>query len=1129
MSGATKVGYRAAMVGRGYGSWVHGVGVGYRVLVGLVLVVVLVVGCVLPVGAWGDGGGVGASWGLELFGSPTVFGGEDNGVCLSELNVNVPVACDALVFTATDVGGAAGDGSGVRLGAVVPAGLRVRRVSLRWSGFPEVGGGMGESDLEQAFPGLCSVSPVQCVIPESFFAEHGGPVEPDQRLKMTVYVTVNEPVVAGAGTAEGDVSGGGAGSAQTTGEVRLGEETPAFGLSLFSADFFDGEGLGSVQAGGHPYEFSTRLGLVNVVRHTAEGGFGRTGVQDLKDVVVDLPLGMVGSALSAPACTLAQLSDGEEGGCPADSVVGHIFTDPEGTQDRVNKPVYHLVSEHGVAAEFGFVDAVSGTHVLYAGLAPTADGYVLQVVARELSQIALTDVLTSFYGDPAARDGVGGEGVATFTNPSSCTGEELETRVYVDSWQAPGVWVDGQPDLQEPGWAQAVSKAPPVVGCNLLRFAPSMQTRPETTRANTPTGLDVDVKVPQSTGVDTLATPPLRDVVVNFPAGMAVNPAAANGLAACSLTQAGVSSEGTPNTAGPVCPEASKVGSVELETPTLAGVLHGSVYLAKQTENPFGSLLALYMVIDDPATGLLVKLPGRVQANPVSGQLTASFEGLPQLPASEVRVHLFGGPTAALRTPSTCGTYTVTSQLTPWSAPDSGPPAELANSFSVTEGANGAPCTTSESQQPYHPSMVAGTGSNQAGSYSPFSFTLSREDSEQTFGGVSITLPPGLLGAISSLTPCPEPQASQGTCGPESQIGEVSAAVGVGSDPYWVTGGKAYLSGPYQNAPFGLSIIVPTTAGPYTLTGNDGEGRELIRARININPATAQVTVTTTSPLPTILEGIPLEIKTIHVEVNHPKFILNPTSCEPMSITGTTTSSQGATSPLAHHYEAANCATLPFKPSFTATSKAKHTRRYGAYLQINVKAKPGEANIKSVLVQLPQILPSRTETLKQACPQQQYETNPAGCPAGSIVGTATATTPILPVALTGPAIFVSHGGAAFPDLDIVLQGDNITVTLTGNTNITKHKKAETTTSNFKTLPDVPINTFQLTLPPGPHSALTATNNLCTTTTHKHHTHRTITMPTTITAQNNTTTQQNTTIHITDCPKTHTNHTHTTKK
>jgi hypothetical protein len=1088
--------------------------VGMARRLGLCVMVALWVLCVTA-GATAASGGS-AAWRLELLSSPTVFAAGDSAGCLAELNVNFPL-CDALVFTATDVGAAAGDGSPVVLSAVVPAGLRVRRVSLRWSGYPEENGRAGESDLEQKYPGLCTLTPARCEIPASLFEEHGGPIHPDDRVKMTVYVTVDEPVVAGSEAVSGEVSGGGAGLASASGEVGVGLEDPGFGLSLFSSAFFDGEGAASVQAGGHPYENSTRIALNNVIGMTSEGSVFRASAQDLKDVVVDLPLGMVGSALAAPTCTLAQMSDGEEGGCPAASVVGRIVTDPEGTNTTLKRPVYHLVSEHGVAAEYGFTDPVAGTHVLYAGLAPTPAGYVLRVTGREVSQIALTDVLTSFFGEPAVRDGVGGASVPMFTNPSDCSGQPLLTDVYVDSWQAPGGWSGGQPDLASPGWVSASSSAPPVVGCDLLRFSASIQTRLETQRADTPTGLQVNVKVPQSTAADTLGTPPLRNVEIRLPAGMAVNPAAANGLEACSLAQAGVSSGGEPNAAAPSCPAASKIGDVELETPALAGVLHGAIYLAKQTENPFGSLLALYMIVNDPATGLLVKIPGRIQADPATGQLTTFFEGLPQFPASEVRVHLFGGQDAPLRTPSTCGAYTISSTLTPWSAPDSGPATEASSGFTINEGAQGTACATSENQLPYHPSLVAGTTSDQAAAYSPFTLTLSRADQEQLFSTLSVTLPPGLIGAISHITPCPEPAAAQGSCGQESLLGDVSAAVGAGSEPYWVKGGQAYLTGPYQNSPFGLSIVVPTTAGPYTLTGNGGPGREIIRASINIDPHTAQVTVTS-QPLPSILEGIPLQIKTIHIEINREKFILNPTSCQPMNITATTTSTQNTTTALSYRYQAANCANLPFHPTFTATSHAKHTRRYGAYLHTLITSGPGQANLKSITLSLPKIMPSRQDTLHLSCVAETYNNNPAACPPGSHIGSATVHTPILKTPLTGPLILVSHGGAGFPDLHILLQTENITIDQTGHINI----QHNITTLTFPNIPDAPTTNIEVTTPPGPHSILTATTNLCTTTTHKHHKtqhhHRTIHLPTTLTGQNNTTTKPNTTIHITGCPK-----------
>ncbi len=324
--------------------------------------------------------------------------------------------------------------------------------------------------------------------------------------------------------------------------------------------------------------------------------------------------------------------------------------------------------------------------------------------------------------------------------------------------------------------------------------------------------------------------------------------------------------------------------------------------------------------------------------------------------------------------------------------------------------------------------------------------------------------------------------------------------------------GKAYLTGPYKGAPYGVAVVVPALAGPFDL------GTVVVRAAINIDPHTAQVTVTS-DPLPRMLDGVPLRTRRILVSINRPDFTLNPTSCEPMQITGTLSSFAGAQHNVAAGFQANDCASLKFKPGFSVYTHAKHTRRYGAYLRVKVTSGNGQANIKSVFVELPKALPSRVETLKLACSAKQFNENPAGCPTDSHVGTVVARTPILSTPLTGPAIFVSHGGAAFPDLDIVLQGSGITVELTGNTNIIKG----ITSSNFKTVPDVPVNSFELKLPAGPHSALAANGNLCYKTTKSHKKqikHRvTLTMPTTITGQNGMIIKQTTHITVEGCHKT----------
>jgi hypothetical protein len=430
--------------------------------------------------------------------------------------------------------------------------------------------------------------------------------------------------------------------------------------------------------------------------------------------------------------------------------------------------------------------------------------------------------------------------------------------------------------------------------------------------------------------------------------------------------------------------------------------------------------------------------------------------------------------------------------LTPWSSETL---VEPSSAFAVNAGCH-AP--------QFNPVFAAGTVDPQAGAFSPLSVSFSRSDQDQSLGGVTIKTPPGLLGILKGVEQCPEPQANQGTCGQGSLIGHTTAAAGAGPDPVSV-GGQVFLTGPYRGAPFGLSILVPAVAGPFNL------GTVVVRAAINVDPHTAQITVTS-DPLPTILQGIPLLIKTVNVTIDRPGFVFNPTSCEPLSIGGTLTSSQGSSASVSGHFQAANCAALAFKPSFTVSTQAKTSKQNGASLDVKVNYPSGaQANIRSVAVTLPKQLPSRLSTIQQACPEAAFDANPASCPAGSNIGIATARTPVLASPVSGPAYLVSHGGAAFPDLVLILQGEGVKLELTGSINI----KKSITSSTFASVPDAPISSFELSLPQGPHSGLTAVlptkakGNLCGTS---------LTMPTTITGQNGAQIRQNTKIAVTGCPK-----------
>jgi hypothetical protein len=410
----------------------------------------------------------------------------------------------------------------------------------------------------------------------------------------------------------------------------------------------------------------------------------------------------------------------------------------------------------------------------------------------------------------------------------------------------------------------------------------------------------------------------------------------------------------------------------------------------------------------------------------------------------------------------------------------------------------------------------------QAGGFTPFLTTFVRHDSDQALQKVSVKLPFGVSGSLTGLPLCPEAQASTGTCSQASEIGTVTAGAGSGPTPFYVTGGKVYMTGPYEGSPFGLSIVVPAKAGPYNL------GNVNVRAKVEVDIHTAQLTVTS-DPLPVIVSGVPVNIRLVNVTINRPGFTFNPTSCDPLSVTGTMTGGQGTVATVSNHFQVTNCGALAFKPVFKVSTSGKTSRKTGAGLSVKLSypslAFGKDANIAKVKVSLPKQLPSRLTTLQKACTAQTFEANPAACPTASRVGAATATTPIIPVPLSGPVYFVSHGGEAFPDLVIVLQGYGVTVDLVGSTFI--NEKTNVTSTTFKQIPDVPVGSFELKLPQGPNSALAAIGNLCTSK---------LKMPTAFVAQDGAEIHQSTAITTTGCgkakskrAKSHGKHRHNGKK
>jgi hypothetical protein len=854
-----------------------------------------------------------------------------------------------------------------------------------------------------------------------------------------------------------------------------------FGINDFSVEVLDQEGKPYTQAGGHPYKMVTNFEFNKATDVTG----GPATDANPKDILTALPPGFVGNVTATPRCTPAELVRRI---CNGAAQVGRIKLRLDSEEDI--EPLYNLVPPPGHPAALGFRIGTFANVYAYFKVRTGGDYGVTAESLNSSTDAGLEGATVEVWGVPAdpshdaervCVDGAPGCSVHAplvpfLTNPTSCTGPQTET-LRADSWQDPGDFVS------------ATATLPAVTGCELLGFTPAISVVPDTTVADSPSGLHTDLQVPQNESPEGLAQSSLRQTVVALPPGLTVAPSAAGGLAACSPPQIGLD-----NANEPTCPDASKIGAVEIDTPLLHDPVKGAVYLAQQNNNPFNSLLAIYITAE--ADGALIKLAGHVVADPLTGQLTTTFDNTPQLPFGELKLDLFGGPRGSLATPQACGTFSTSTSLTPWSGTA---PVSLSSPFQISSG-----CVTG-----FSPSFLAGTRSPQAGASSPFTLTLSRGDQDQNLAGVAVTMPPGLLGTLKTVEPCPEPQAGQGACGPNSLIGHTTVGAGVGPNPFYVQGGRVFLTGPYNGGPFGLSIVVPAVAGPFNL------GNVVVRSSIRVDPRTAQITVIS-DPLPQMINsieglrsGIPTDLRTVNVTIDRPGFTFNPTNCAPLSVTGTLTSAQSTRAAVSSPFQAANCATLPFKPTLTASTKGNASKANGAALFVKVTSAPGQANIAKTKLVLPLALPSRLTTIQKACVAAVFDANPSSCPEGSSIGRATVRTPVLKSSLTGPAYLVSHGGAAFPDVEFVLQGEGITLILDGQTDI----KKGITTSTFNAVPDAPVTSFEATLPEGPHSALTSNVaqskkfSLCGTK---------LVMPTTITGQNGAVIHQQTKIPVQGC-------------
>jgi hypothetical protein len=853
------------------------------------------------------------------------------------------------------------------------------------------------------------------------------------------------------------------------------------------------------QAGSHPV-FSITAFTLNT---NAKG----EPVVPVKRVRVDSPAGFITNPNAIPQCTEAELgtTPGKEA-CPLGSQMGvevATFYNPVKAKDETAEyAVYNMVPPTGSPADFAYVTPTGVVNIVggvswhsepsVKGGVPTGDSHEYYTISNIFEPAPLVSSTLVFLSKPNS----------TFlTVPTSCLGPATNY-LEVESYAG---------EVKNSSFTPVPPLTPvplETIGCEKVPFSPTFALSPETKQSDAPDGASVEIAVPQPQEPLGLASSHLRNSEVTLPEGMTLNPSAASELEGCTPAQAELATDNKIE-----CPARSVIGSAVVKSPAILpsgaptekgeGELTGSIYLGKPASGPIGGPpYTLYVAVESARYGLGMRLEGSVVPNPVTGQLTTVFKENPQEPFSSLKLTFKGGALSPLANPLSCGPASASANLTSWSVGAANP---LSSSpFTVDSNNAGGACA---SPLPFSLSQSTETQSGLAGAATSFKLTLTRPEGQQYLGQVKSVLPAGLLGSIPSVPLCGEAEANAGSCSAASQIGAAAVTAGSGPTPFAFVNGRVYLTGPYNGAPYGMSIVVPAVAGPFNL------GNVVTRATINVEPYSGRLVVAST--LPQVVGGIPLRLRALVISINRQSFLTNPTSCAALATESTLGgfitpgTSSGATQSLSTPFQVGECAKLAFKPSLSAVSGSKTSRANGASIEVKVTQTAKQANIRQVTMQLPKQLPSRGSTLKKACLAAAFETGPppGACPNGASVGGASVTTPDLPGTLSGPAYLVSHGGQAFPDLDLILRGDGVTIVLVGHSHVSTNGII---TSNFESLPDAPITSATVNLPVGPQSLLAANGNLCREQSK-------LIAPTTIVGQNGTKITQKTKISVRNCP------------
>jgi hypothetical protein len=891
------------------------------------------------------------------------------------------------------------------------------------------------------------------------------------------------------------VEGGGAvNKAEASELTHIASEPAGFGVlaESFRPDFLEADEATPVrEAGSHPTLFTVPFDFNSVDDPRPNALRRKTPSGTIRDLTVDLPPGFIGNPSAVGECSPADFTVAT---CPLSSQVGRadltldlasiLGPNEDGPAVGWTTGVFNLSHPRGVISDLGFAVAGNPIHVKVS-LDPS-NHYAIRSMVSDINESAPAfDQKITLWGVPAEQghdaerctdfSALGGDSTKECSTdheakpflslPSQCEEDNVMRLHHYDSWQNTGVF-GPEIDYTLPG---------KMTHCERPRFEPEVEIEPTGKQANTPTGLDVHVKVAQNENPNALATPPVKRFTVRLPQGMSFSPSFADGLKSCTLAQMQLGNN------DPVqCPDASRIGEVTLHTPLLPKSAEGSMYLAAQGDNPFGSTFALILVLHDTEErGALIKIPGKIEVDEQTGQITTVFNDTPQFPFDDLTLKFRSGPRAPLVSPPTCGKQTIGVEVASYAQPQN--PVDASNTYDVTEGPNGTPCPPDSARRPFHPSFSGGTLNPVAGAYSPFLFRLSREDSEQELSQVTTVLPPGLVAKIAGIPFCPDQaiasistelgtgasEAAHPACPAASQIGTVSAGLGAGPGPNYFPG-KVYLAGPYKGAPLSLAVVAPGLAGPFDL------GNVVVRAALRVDPESAQVTAVS-DPFPTILHGVLLRARDVRLRVDRPQTTINPTNCSPMSVNGLISGTGGALFGAAVPFQVANCASLGFKPNlafrlFGGTHRGSHPK-----FRATLTMPRGGANIAFASVALP-----HSEFLDQGhigtvCTRVQFAAgagNGTACPAASIYGTVSAKSPLLDETLTGN-VYLRSSSHQLPDLVAALKG-KIDVNVVGRVDSVNGGLRNT----FEMVPDAPVESFTLTLAGGNKGLLVNSTDIC---------------------------------------------------